>query len=338
MRRNHYFVRAALDSIVSDLTSENRTGLLAWLAIPSNRKWAEGAVMRIISTKEGLRSAGAIPSPPPKRATHKTGPRGTGPIKVKIGKPGQRSGMTKLYPIFARRGSSGPWLRVGTVDATLGWRERGKERKKEYFPTEFGADLDRYFPEGNWSLNLYEDVGELLIKPPAWISVEEREDMGGEYTVPEAMRRIREEIRLLLESFGQEAAEFSDPKYHWPTGAYFKKHLSTEAPTPVVTATPSPPPKRRATVKGVNKALSALGFTSDELEFVRGKGYFYVSGEIPMHLYETGLYGISPRVSDLSVDDWVRSILSHVMDDQNFASLTKAQQAKIERALESQNA
>jgi hypothetical protein len=214
MRRNHYFVRAALDSIVSDLTAENRTGLLAWLAIPSNRKWAEGEVMRIISTKEGLRSAGAIPSPTPKRATRKTGPRGTGPIKVKIGKPGQRSGMTKLYPIFARRGSSGPWLRVGTVDA---------------IPTEFGADLDRYFPEGNWSLNLYEDIGELLIKPPAWISAEERKYMEGEYTITEAMRRIKEEIRLLLESFGQEAAEFSDPKYHWPTGAYFKEHISTEA-------------------------------------------------------------------------------------------------------------
>ena len=176
----------------------------------------------------------ASPSPPPKRAARKTGPRGTGPIKVKIGKPRRALGLYGIdreYPIFARRGSSGPWVSVGKVNATLDWRWRGKERKKEYFTTHLGAHLDDYFPEGNWYNDLYEDVGELLIKPPVWISAEEREVMErGEYTVPEAMRRIREEIRLLLGSFGEPEAEFTDPEYYWPTGAYFKKHISTEAP------------------------------------------------------------------------------------------------------------
>ena len=90
---------------------------------------------------------------------------------------------------------------------------------------------------------------------------------------------------------------------------------------------------RRATVKGVNKALSALGFSPDDLEFVRGSGYFYLSGDIGPSLYESGLYGTTPRVSDLSVEDWVSAILRQVSQDANFDSLAEAQQAKVKRAL-----
>ena len=90
---------------------------------------------------------------------------------------------------------------------------------------------------------------------------------------------------------------------------------------------------RRATVKGVNKALMALGFAPDELEFVRGPINFYLSGDIGLSLYAGMMDQSGNRVSDRSVEDWVRDILTHVMYDENFAySLTDAQQAKVKSA------
>ena len=86
---------------------------------------------------------------------------------------------------------------------------------------------------------------------------------------------------------------------------------------------------KRATVRGVNNALSVLGFVPDELEFVRGEGYFYLAGDIGCTLYSSGLHGIGCRASAFSCTEWVRTILTHVVLDKNFRNLPTKTQSKI---------
>ena len=88
-------------------------------------------------------------------------------------------------------------------------------------------------------------------------------------------------------------------------------------------------PTKRATVRGVNNALRLLGYLPYELEFVRGEGYFYLAGDIGYTLYSSGLHGIGCRVSDFSCTEWVGTILSHVVADKNFRSLSTKAQSKI---------
>lgn len=64
----------------------------------------------------------------------------------------------------------------------------------------------------------------------------------------------------------------------------------------------------RATVAKVNAALRALGFATDELEFVRGQGYCYIAGSVAAQLEdETGLYGLGACVSHCTVQAWVEA-------------------------------
>jgi hypothetical protein len=65
-----------------------------------------------------------------------------------------------------------------------------------------------------------------------------------------------------------------------------------------------------ATVGKVNAALRSLGFTTDELEFVRGHGYCYVTGSVANMLEgDTGLYGAGAYVSHCTVRSWVEEVL-----------------------------
>ena len=72
---------------------------------------------------------------------------------------------------------------------------------------------------------------------------------------------------------------------------------------------------RRVTLKGVNRALEELGFSPDDLQLVRGAGYFYLCGSIGAALYQSGLYSLGPRLSALSVEEWISAILSRVSQD-----------------------
>ena len=325
MRRNSEG-RAVLGSIVSDLRAENRAGLIAWLSIPENREWAENAVTRALGGEESVDL-----NRPKVYVTLLVRWRIRKPPKNKP-KWGPSYYSAKRDFVHTRRVTKPMYADVFMAE----WKDNKQtlrdkvdkiienDQKRIDAPTAFLWDAGVYLWSGPVPRGRgygQSEWGILIAKDSHWTSPRFKED-GWD-----------------IERSGLGKTAF-DSFFQGRAGERYDEGVKVDAPSPApaVTTTPSPPPKRRATVKGVNKALSALGFTSDELEFVRGQGYFYVSGEIPMHLYETGLYGISPRVSDLSVDDWVRSILSHVMDDQNFASLTDAQQAKIERAMESQNA
>lgn len=56
------------------------------------------------------------------------------------------------------------------------------------------------------------------------------------------------------------------------------------------------------TIKQVNRALKDAGFNNVEL--VKGKDYYYFSGEDTDYFTETGVYGVF-QLNALSVQDWV---------------------------------
>lgn len=66
-----------------------------------------------------------------------------------------------------------------------------------------------------------------------------------------------------------------------------------------------------ATLATVNGVLRTLGFTEDELEFVRGEGYCYLAGDIPRAFVtiESGFYGDGSFVNRRTVRAWVKDAL-----------------------------
>ena len=69
-----------------------------------------------------------------------------------------------------------------------------------------------------------------------------------------------------------------------------------------------------ATLRAVNTALRALGFHSEQLELVRGQGYYYVAGTDTDILggMERGLYGMGARLNAQTTRVWVREVLTHM--------------------------
>jgi hypothetical protein len=87
-----------------------------------------------------------------------------------------------------------------------------------------------------------------------------------------------------------------------------------------------------ATVGKVNAALRALGFTTDELEFVRGQGYCYIDGSVAAELEdETGLYGLGAYVSRCTVRAWVEEAL-HACKQGLRWSANEALRDRVDRA------
>lgn len=72
---------------------------------------------------------------------------------------------------------------------------------------------------------------------------------------------------------------------------------------------------RRATVHRVNRALAAIGLDFDDIEFVRGRGYFYLAGAVGCGLYDSSFY-TSPRVGDLTVGEWLQ-VITVLLHDQS---------------------
>ena len=75
-----------------------------------------------------------------------------------------------------------------------------------------------------------------------------------------------------------------------------------------------------ATLRAVNSALRALGFHSEQLELVRGQGYYYVAGTDDVLLAqpgfgngEAGLYHMGPSLSAYSVLLWVGAVLARLL-------------------------
>jgi len=91
---------------------------------------------------------------------------------------------------------------------------------------------------------------------------------------------------------------------------------------------------RKATVKMVNQCLRALGITTDELEFVRGRGYAYVFGTLVDSVPEQGMYGAGPYINRHTVRVWLRHILYILetsRDDSERLSLVKDMLAIAQR-------
>lgn len=325
MRRNTE-ARAILDSIVSDLTAENRAGLIAWLSIPENREWAENAATRALGGEESvdpdrpwvyvtLLVRWRIRKPPKNRP--KWGPSYT---TKKEFVHTRRVTKTMYADVFMSQWRDNKQVLRDKVDKII-----ENDRKRQGAPTAFLWDAMVYL----WSGPVPREAGYGQSKWGILIAKDSH------WTPPRFKEGGWDIVRSILHD-----ATF-DAFFRGRAGERYDEGVKVDAPSPApaVTATPSPPPKRAATVKGVNKALSALGFTTDELEFVRGTPDFYLMGDIGASLYASRMDQSGNRVSSKSVDDWVRSILSHMMDDRNFAyGLTDAQQAKIKGAWEGQNA
>ena len=63
-----------------------------------------------------------------------------------------------------------------------------------------------------------------------------------------------------------------------------------------------------ATLKTVNGVLRSLGFTEQEVEFVRGEGYCYIVGTV-LHGVEGGFYGSGSSVRRRTTREWVTDAL-----------------------------
>ena len=75
-----------------------------------------------------------------------------------------------------------------------------------------------------------------------------------------------------------------------------------------------------ATLRAVNTALRALGFDSEQLELVRGQGYYYLSGTDDVLLAqpglgngEAGLYSMGPRSTAYTVLWWIEAVLARMV-------------------------
>lgn len=73
---------------------------------------------------------------------------------------------------------------------------------------------------------------------------------------------------------------------------------------------------RPATLPAINGVLRALGYAPEQLELVRGDGYYYVTGEdTDILLYgsgEQGLYAMGAHLVGRTVADWVEAVLRHL--------------------------
>lgn len=63
-----------------------------------------------------------------------------------------------------------------------------------------------------------------------------------------------------------------------------------------------------ATLATVNGVLRTLGFTKDEVEFVRGDGYCYIGGSSVLGV-EGGFYGSGSSVRRRTTREWVTDAL-----------------------------
>lgn len=75
-----------------------------------------------------------------------------------------------------------------------------------------------------------------------------------------------------------------------------------------------------ATLRAVNSTLRALGFDSEQLELVRGDGYYYLAGTDDVLLAqpgagdgEAGLYHMGPSLSRHTVGRWVEAVLERLL-------------------------
>lgn len=86
-----------------------------------------------------------------------------------------------------------------------------------------------------------------------------------------------------------------------------------------------------ATVAKVNAALRALGFTLQELEFVRGHGYCYIVGSVADELYgERSMYDAA-SVGHCSVRSWLRASMRLCVDGLRYSD-DEALQARVASA------
>ena len=76
---------------------------------------------------------------------------------------------------------------------------------------------------------------------------------------------------------------------------------------------------RSGTVRRVNKGLALLGFEESDVEFVRGPGYFYISGDTGCSLYESAIYA-TPRVSGATVGEWIRMVIDLLREQPDHCS------------------
>lgn len=75
---------------------------------------------------------------------------------------------------------------------------------------------------------------------------------------------------------------------------------------------------RSGTMRRVNKALEALGLAQDDVDFVRGDGYFYLGGYSGAVLPESAIY--TYRVGHQTVGEWIDSIFYLLTEQSEYLS------------------
>jgi hypothetical protein len=69
-----------------------------------------------------------------------------------------------------------------------------------------------------------------------------------------------------------------------------------------------------ANPRAIKAVLRELGFEPEDLELVRGNGYYYLSGEATVDLHEQGLYGMGMHLTAYTTREWVDAILERMTD------------------------
>lgn len=72
----------------------------------------------------------------------------------------------------------------------------------------------------------------------------------------------------------------------------------------------------RTTIKKINAYLKAQ-FPGVDIEFVKGYGYFYVSGAGVSHWPEQGFYG-TDKLGGQSAQEWVDEIAARMVENEKW--------------------
>lgn len=80
-----------------------------------------------------------------------------------------------------------------------------------------------------------------------------------------------------------------------------------------------------ANPRAIKAVLRELGFEPEDLELVRGNGYYYLSGDATSSLHEQGLYGMGMHLTAYTTREWVDAILERMTDVFLEASFSSGQ-------------
>lgn len=67
-----------------------------------------------------------------------------------------------------------------------------------------------------------------------------------------------------------------------------------------------------ANPRAIKAALRELGFEPEDLELVRGNGYYYLAGDATLDFQEQGLYGMGMHLTAHTTREWVDAILERM--------------------------